>query len=918
ARYERAETQSFYNEFFEIFGLRRRRVAAFEAPVARLGERRGYIDLFWKGVLLVEQKSAGRDLRPAKAQALSYFPGLTEAELPRYILLSDFQTFELYDLDEGIETRFALRDLPAHIEAFGFIVGVQRRSFRDQDPVNIAASELMGRLHDALLASGYSGHDLEQLLVRLLFCLFADDTGIFEPRDSFEALIRERTAPDGADTGAWLGALFDVLNTPEPRRQRALDEDLRAFPYIDGALFAERLPVPAFSAAMRDLLLEACAFSWDAISPAIFGALFQSVMDPADRRAQGAHYTTEKNILKVIEPLFLDRLRAEFVRLRDRRDRGRAAALRAFQDRLAGLRFMDPACGCGNFLVIAYRELRALELEVLAALNPRGQRELDIAALSKVDVGQFYGIEINEFPARIAEVAMWMMDHIMNVRLSLQFGEVFARIPLAAAPHIHCADALELPWEEVLRPGTCDYILGNPPFVGFVMRGKHQQGQASTLMRRLGASGTRLDYVGAWFLKASSYAQSGSPRIGFVATNSITQGEQVAQLWPAILGKYAMEITFAHRPFAWGSDARGKAHVHCVVVGLARRTMVAEEERRLFSYRDYEASPDESRHRAISPYLFDASMLANPHLVVERSRAPGAGMPELRVGTKPVDGGYYILSRAERDELVRAEPQADRMLRPFIGSQEHLHADERWLLVFRDTPPQILRRMPKIRSLIEQVARYRRGEIGPKGTGPRARRTAGLLARSLADRPTEFHVTVLPDRPFLAIPETSSERRMWLPIAWQQPPAVPSNALLVAAAAELWQFALITARMHMAWMKFVGGRLESRYRYSPGICYNPFPWPELAADDAPRLARLAQAILDARAAHKDASLADLYDPAVMPPALLRAHQVLDRAVDRLYRAEPFADDRARVEHLFALYERRHAPLTPPAPRPRRG
>ena len=890
-------------------------MAAFEAPVARLGERRGYIDLFWKGVLLVEQKSAGRDLRPAKAQALSYFPGLTEAELPRYILLSDFQSFELYDLDEGIETRFALRDLPAHIEAFGFIVGVQRRSFRDQDPVNIAASELMGRLHDALLASGYSGHDLERLLVRLLFCLFADDTGIFEPRDSFEALIRDRTAADGADTGAWLAALFDVLNTPEPNRQRALDEDLRAFPYIDGALFAERLPVPAFSTRMRDLLLEACAFSWDAISPAIFGALFQSVMDPAARRAQGAHYTTEKNILKVIEPLFLDRLRAEFSRIRDRRDRGRAAALRAFQDRVAGLRFLDPACGCGNFLVIAYRELRALELEILVALNPRGQRELDIAALSKVDVGQFYGIEINEFPARIAEVAMWMMDHIMNVRLSLQFGEVFARIPLKAAPHIHCADALEIRWETVLDPTCCDYIMGNPPFIGFVMRGAHQQDQAAALMRALGAGGTRLDYVAAWFLKAAAYAQTGAAHIGFVATNSITQGEQVAQLWPTLLGRYRMQITFAHRTFRWGSDAPGAAHVFCVVIGLARDPVDAE--RRLFSYRDDQAEPEESRHRVLSPYLIDASALRDPALVVTRGRAPGAGMPVLRVGTKPVDGGHFIMDDAHREAFLRAEPRAESLIRPFVGSRELIHGGSRWILTLHGVSPAAIRAMPAVRDAVEAVRRYRMGERPSRGRTRPERYGSRRLSRAMATRPTEFHVTVLPERPFLAIPEVSSESRSWLPIAWLHPPTVPSNKLLVAENVTLAQFALITSRMHLVWARFVGGRLGNGIQYSPGICYNPFPWPELPPDALPRLTSLGQAILDARAAHPEASLADLYDPNVMPPALRRAHQALDPAVDRLYRTEPFADDRNRVEHLFALYERRRSPLTPEAARPRR-
>ena len=411
ATYERGETQSFYNEFFQIFGVRRRQVASFEEPVRRLGDKRGFIDLLWRGVLLVEQKSAGRDLARAKEQALSYFPGLKEFELPRYLLLCDFQHFELYDLDEATTVTFALADLPRHVASFGFILGIQKRTFRDQDPANIAASELMGRLHDALKAAGYGGRDLERLLVRLLFCLFADDTGIFEPRGIFQTLLVDRTREDGSDLGLWLTQLFEVLNEPEQQRQTFLDEDLRAFPYVNGDLFVERLRVPAFTADMRKRLLEACAFSWDAISPAIFGALFQSVMEAGERRAQGAHYTTERNILKVIEPLFLDELRAEFRRLAARRDTGRISALRSFHDRLAHLRFFDPACGCGNFLIIAYREMRELELDVLRALGYGqqelgGQRVLDIGDLVRLNVDQFYGIEIGEFPARIAEVAL--------------------------------------------------------------------------------------------------------------------------------------------------------------------------------------------------------------------------------------------------------------------------------------------------------------------------------------------------------------------------------------------------------------------------------------------------------------------------------------------------------------------------------
>ncbi|MCY4188163.1 MAG: hypothetical protein OXD30_06735, partial [Bryobacterales bacterium] len=537
--YEKGETQSFYNEFFEIFGVRRRTVVRYEEHVRRLDDSAGFIDLFWPGVLLVEQKSAGRDLSAAREQAGAYFDALSERYRPRYQLLCDFQTFELLDRSEREEIRFALADLPQHVEKFGFIVGVQRRTFRDQDPVNIEASELIARLYDALKTSGYEGHDLQLFLVRTVFCLFADDTGIFEPRDLFLHFIEERTSADGTDLGPWLLRLFQVLNTPPQRRQKALDEDLSRFPHVNGDLFSESILIPDFDATMRESLLEAGRFDWSAISPAIFGALFQSVMEPAERRAAGAHYTTEKNILKVIEPLFLDGLRADFLRLRQRRDGRVLADLRKFRDRLGAIRCFDPACGCGNFLIIAYRELRSLEIEVLQEIARRvGEVQFALEVRSAIDVDQFHGVEIGEFPARIAATALWMMDHIMNNRLSLEFGQTYARIPIEKSPHIRNADALEIDWADVLPAEDCSYVFGNPPFVG----AKHQSTQQRAQVRRaaaLGGSGGSLDYVAAWFIRAGEYVgrvrpekARRPPRIGFVATNSITQGEQVAQLWP--------------------------------------------------------------------------------------------------------------------------------------------------------------------------------------------------------------------------------------------------------------------------------------------------------------------------------------------------------------------------------------------------
>ena len=896
AAYEKGETQSFYNDFFAVFGVQRRTVARYEAHVRKLDNRSGFIDLFWPGVLLVEQKSAGRDLQRAAEQAGDYVDALKERERPRYILVCDFRTFVLRDLDERSEVTFGLAELPQQVQCFGFILGVQRRTFRDQDPANIEAAELMGLLHDALHGAGYRGHDLERLLVRLVFCLFADDTGIFEPRDLFVDFIETRTSEDGADLGPRLAELFQVLDTPEGDRQTTLDEDLARFPYLNGGLFGGALRIPSFSTRMRQALLNACRFDWSNISPAIFGALFQSVMDRQERRAQGAHYTTEKNILKLIQPLFLDGLRQEFAQLKRRRDSRRVPELLKFQQRLASLTFFDPACGCGNFLIITYRELRNLEMEVLQAALADSQRDRQLFVLSDIlsciNVDQFYGIELGEFPARIAETALWMMDHIMNNRLSLEFGQTYARIPLTTSPRILHGDALECNWDDHCVPENCSYVLGNPPFVG----AKYQTQQQRQQVRRiagLGKSGGTLDYVAAWFLMAGDYLQRSSAAMAFVATNSMTQGEQVGQLWPLLFNRFQLDVAFAHRTFAWGSDARGKAHVHVVILGLHHRQRPWPE-KRLFSYTDINGEPEESRHAALSPYLFDAGGLSDPHLVVREESAPINGMGRLIIGSKPIDAGNYIFTAEERAQFLDAEPDAEPFFRPFIGAREYLQGGERWILALQEASPAVLAHLPRVRERIAAVRAYRQA-------------SKSAPTRKLAETPTLYHVNVIPTAPFLVIPEVSSERREYAPIGWLEPPVIPSNKLRLLANAKLTDFALLTSAMHMAWTRCIGGRLESRYQYSVGVNYNTFPLPPKEANLS-KLEPLAQAVLDARAAYPGATLADLYDPDTMPPNLRKVHQGLDRAVDRLYRRARFTSERERVEHLLRAYEGLRRPL----------
>ena len=596
----------------------------------------------------------------------------------------------------------------------------------------------------------------------------------------------------------------------------------------------------------------------------------------------------------MIEPLFLDDLRAEFARLKARRANRRIPDLYTFQQKLGQLTFLDPACGCGNFLIIAYRELRQLEIEVLRELHPSGQLSAFAELLSVVNVDQFYGIEISEFPARIAETALWMMDHIMNNRLSLEFGQTYARIPLEKSPHIMHRDALETDWSELLPPEACSYVLGNPPFVGAKFQSPEQREQVRRIAA-LGKSGGTLDYVTAWFIKAGEYVQQSASRLGFVATNSITQGEQVAQLWPILFDRCKLDIAFAHRTFAWGSDARGMAHVHVVIIGLGKRGD-APREKRLFSYDDPKSDPQESQHAALSPYLFDAGGLTDSRVVVKESAQALNGLPPLLSGSQPIDDGNYIFDADQRIAFLMEEPTAKKFMRPYIGAREHIQGGERWILALQDASPADLKAMPRVVERMQAVKAFR----------AKSKRKSTL---AIANYPTQYNVNVIPTASFLVVPEVSSERRDYIPIAWLEPPVIPSNKIRILPNATLWQFGLLTSAMHMAWVRNIGGRLKSDFSYGIGIIYNTFPLPPIPAERLQRLAPLADAVLTDRANHPDATLADLYDPDLMPADLRKAHQALDRAVDRLYRRSTFTSDRERVEHLFGLYEKMLVPLT---------
>jgi hypothetical protein len=889
-------------------------VATFEERVKNLSGDYDYIDLFWRDTLLVEHKSLGKDLGKAESQAFRYIQELLSAgrmdEVPRYVIVSDFARIALHDLEpEDQQTlpllgrvktiEFPLADFHRHIHAFAFIPGYKQHRFEDQDPINIKAVDIMGNLHDALESGGYTGHELERFLVRILFCLFAEDTGIFE-REAFQLYIENRTRADGSDLGPHLARLFEVLNTPTEQRQRNLDETLAAFPYVNGDLFAEKLGFADFNRDMRNALLACARFDWSRISPAVFGSLFQSVMEPRERRQIGGHYTSERDILKVIRSLFLDRLRETFERVKSNKP-----GLRRFYDQLARLRFLDPACGCGNFLVITYRELRLLEIEVLQALYGSGQMEMVQQDLSMVDVDAFYGIEIKEWPARIAEVAMWLMDHQMNIRLSEVFGQYYVRLPLRKSPTIVCGNALRLDWKKTLPPEKCSYVLGNPPFVGKKEQNAEQKADMDLLFGKAKGAGV-LDYVCSWYIKAAEYIQSTRIRVAFVSTNSITQGEQVGVLWKELLERYQIKIHFAHRTFPWQSEARGKSHVHVVIIGFAASPA---DKKTIFEYENRKGEPHSFSATNINPYLADASDV----VLVKRTRQISGG-PEISYGSMANDRrrtdkglGNLILDAEARADLLSESPQIAPYIRSFMGSEEFLNNTQRWCLWLVDAPPRLIRSCPSVLARVEAVRKARS-------------KSSRRETRTLAKTPALFGEIRQPNTPYLLIPKVSSEARPYLPVGFIQPEVIASGSALIIAGATFYHFGVLSSAMHMAWVRYTCGRMKSDYQYSSQIVYNNYPWPELpSAKQRAAVKAAAKAVLDARAPYLKCgtTLAELYDPLSMPPKLVKAHRALDRAVDRCYRSQPFTSERQRVEFLFALYEKLTTPLIPSAPKKRR-
>ena len=873
---ESAEAKSFWDSFFNIFGVPRRKVASFETPVKKLGGKSGNIDLLWKGKLLVEHKSKGKNLDAAYTQAKDYFVGLKDYELPRYIIVSDFEHFRLYDLDEDKQNTFNLPDLVKNISLFGFIAGYPSKKPDPQDPVNIDAAILLGQLHDELKKNGYQGHYLEVYLVRILYCLFADDTGIFEPKQ-FQDYIEIRTLEDGSDLAHHLSTLFYNLNQDKKLRMKNLDQQIKSFSYIDGKLFEENLPPAAFDSQMRETLLKCCSLDWSRISPAIFGSLFQTVReedDPNLRRQLGAHYTTEENIMKVIEPLFLNDLRNQLDEAR-----GDKAELLKIQNKLLNMKFFDPACGCGNFLVIAYKAVRELEIELLAELYAIEQK-IEVPKLSTtdfVDVHQFYGIEIDEFSVQVARVALWMVDHQMNLEVSKRFGPYFNRIPLEKAPKIKCDNALKVDWNEFLAPNKCTYILSNPPFVGKQYRTKSQKEDMNQLFANIKGA-NRLDYVSAWYLKAAKLIDSiPSIKIAYVSTNSITQGEQASVLWNELINNHEIRINFAYRTFKWSSEVnKGKAAVHCVIIGFSKMS-----DSKITLYDEHNAC---HKVKNINPYLVDA-----PNIVLCNRSESICDVPKIVFGNMPNDGGNLLLNNEEKEAMVKAEPKTKKWIKPFIGASEFLNNKIKWCLWLEEITPHELKSLKHIHRKVKNVKVHRASSKRED-------------TRKLAKYPHLFgFISKQSKSKFVLIPRVTSERRLYIPLGYFTKGEIVGDTNLCVPNATLYHFGILHSLMHMSWVRVVCGRLKSDYRYSNTLVYNNFPWPTPTQKQINQIEKAANEVLIVREQFHDSCLADLYDPDTMPVKLVKAHETLDKAVDDAYGVK-YDNEADRVAFLFKLYE----------------
>ena len=894
--YEKGESQKFWTTLLtEVFGIEHvDSFLLFEQQVKL--DHTSFIDGFIPSTkVMIEQKSLGKNLAEGIKQsdgsvlnpfqqAKRYAAELPYSQRPRWIVTCNFAEFWVYDMEQpnGEPQKIQLKDLEKEYYRLQFLVDEGNEHLKREMEVSVKAGNLVGIIYDKLLEQ-YGADDPETLrslnilCVRLVFCLYAEDAGLFNSRTAFHDYLN---AYPSQKLRRALVDLFEVLDTPLAERDKYLEDDLGAFPYVNGGLFSDKtIEIPQFTDELKQLILEDASadFDWSEISPTIFGAVFESTLNPETRRSGGMHYTSIENIHKVIDPLFLDDLKDEFGKIQEMKQAApRKQALAAFQDKLASLTFFDPACGSGNFLTETFLSLRRLENKVIQAMFG-GENVLTFDILIKVNISQFYGIEINDFACTVAKTALWIAESQTLKETSAIAGRAIDFLPLKTNAYIHEGNALRIDWSEVIAPEKLNYIMGNPPFVGARLMAKEQKDDLLEIFGKKWKNIGNMDYVCGWYLKSAQMIKANPViKAALVSTNSITQGEQVANLWKPLFEQYGIHFDFAYRTFRWDSEADIKAHVHCVILGFS---ISGNSAKRIY-LSDAQTIPASN----INGYLMDA-----PDIWIDSRAKPICDVPEMVFGSMANDGGNLILSEEERDILVNKHPQIEPFIYMFLGAEEFINNKKRYCLWLVKCPPSVTRSCPPVLERIENVRNLRAQSSRP-GT------------RKMADYPMLFGENRQPDSKYLLVPRVSSERRRYVPIGFLNSEVIASDAVQIIPNATLYHFGVLTSNVHNAWMRVVCGRLEMRYRYSANIVYNNFPWCQPTEEQKARIEQTAQAILDARAKYPDCSLADLYDEVTMPPELRRAHQENDRAVMAAYGFSTKITESECVAELFKMYQ----------------
>ena len=897
--YEKGETQRFWIDLLHtVFGIDNpTKMMEFELPVKTITKEKGadFIDAYIHSTkVLIEQKGSHVDLS-AKArqsdsaeltpyqQARRYAAGLPVSMTPRWIVACNFTTFEVHDMERPNDAPeiIQLADLEKEYTRLSFLVDDTNVHLKKELEVSIKAGEIVGVLYDKILAqylnpeSEASQKALNKLCVRLVFCLYAEDAGIFGTKDMFHDYMSQFSAAEFREK---LIKLFRILDQKPEERDPYEDEKLLAFPYVNGGMFAGDIEIPRITEEIRDLILQRASddFDWSLISPTIFGAVFESTLNPETRRAGGMHYTSIENIHKVIDPLFLDDLKAELADIKatsvakTKKDRAYA-----FQDKITKLKFFDPACGSGNFLTESYTSLRRLENEALRIIYGGDRVIGEMADPIKVSINQFYGIEINDFACSVAQTALWIAESQMMQETDEIVGFSLEPLPLKTYTNIHEGNALRMDWNEVVPASELDYIMGNPPFIGASMMTAEQKNEAVAIFGK-GSRVNSIDYVGAWYYKAASMIQGTTIRVAFVSTNSITQGEQVAPFWTPLLDKYHVHIDFAYRTFIWNSEASDKAHVHCVIIGFS--TCHSERKRRIYDGNQVQVASN------INPYLIDA-----PDVIIGTRSKPICDVPTISYGNKPSDGGNLILSEEERKRLLSDDPEMEPYMRRYVGARDFINSDEvRYCLWLKGVSPAAYRKNTEVMRRLQAVKEMRL-------------KSTAAPTRALAERPYLFFSTPQTENPYLCIPEVSSGRRKYIPVGFMPNSIIAANTVVIVPDATIYHFGVIDSIVHMAWMRVVCGRLKSDYRYAGSVVYNNFPWPQVTEAQRTKIEQSAQGILDARALYPDSSFADLYDDLTMPYELQKAHRANDAAVLEAYGFPKDATESDIVARLFKMY-----------------